>query len=101
MVGGQGEDFPAAGDLPDLGRAVQASRCELRTVRAPGQRANQPELPVDSAFIMSLEGQDLSAGGRVPDPDLAVVAARRQPLAVRAPGTDVARTLCPGNTLDS
>src|SRR5205823_5799151 len=75
-VGGQGENFPAAGDLPDLGRAVQAGRGELPSVWAPGQRANQAELRDDSAFIMSLEGQNLLAGGRVPDSNLAIVATR-------------------------
>ena len=41
---GQGENLPAAGDLPDLGRAVQAGRCQLRSARTPGQRTDQPEL---------------------------------------------------------
>src|SRR5262249_9936228 len=85
-VGGQGEDLPAFGDLPDQGPAVQASRCQPRAVRAPGQGANQPELLIDPAVVMSLEGQNLFASGRVPDPDLAVVATRSQPFAVRAPG---------------
>ena len=63
----------------------EAGRCQVRTVRTPGQRANQPELLRDSAFIMSLEGKNLFACGRIPDPNLAIIAARGQTLAVRAP----------------
>src|SRR5947209_14567379 len=85
-VSGEGEDFPAADTIPDLGRAVQTTRCQLRPVRAPRQRANQPELLRESAFIMSLDAKNLFACGRAPDPDLAVVATRRQTLTVRAPG---------------
>src|SRR5262249_36640631 len=84
-VGGQEKTSPPAADVPDQGPTVQPRRCQPRTVRAPGERANQSELLADSAFVMALEGPNLLASGRVPDPDLAVVAARRQPFAVRAP----------------
>src|SRR5438128_3461614 len=86
MVGGQGENLPAADDFPRLSHAIQASRCQVLTILAPGQRANQPELLMGPAFVVSVEGLNFFAGGRIPDPDLAVVATRRQPLAVRAPG---------------
>src|SRR5258708_3601725 len=43
-VGGQGENFLAAGGVPDPRRAVQATRCQVRTSRTPRHRADQPEL---------------------------------------------------------
>ena len=62
-----GRRFPSAGELPDLGRAVQAGRCQLRAVGAPGQRPDQPELRgLSLRAIMSLEGKNFFAAWRGP-----------------------------------
>src|SRR5262249_52591922 len=85
-LGGQRVDGLAAGDLPDSGLAVQARRRQERSVRAPSERANQPELPDDSSPVMPLEARDLPTSHGIPNADLAVVSAGRESAAVRAPG---------------
>ena len=77
------EPGTAAGELPDLGRLVEAPREDPLAVGGDRDGQDEARVPV--------EPLDLLAGGGVPEPDRVVEAAGDQRLAVGAPGDRINR----------